>query len=68
MSDRYKGFLVTLDKDYRDDDSQCIIDAIKMIKGVVGVKPIINGIDVNHDLIETRVKRELIDKLWNVLS
>ena len=39
MTDRYKGFLITLDKEIRDDDSEYIINALKMIKGVHSVKP-----------------------------
>lgn len=43
MTDRYKGFLVTLDKEIREDDSENIINALQMIKGVFQVKPYING-------------------------
>lgn len=39
MTDRYAGFLVTLDKEMRSDDSECVIEAIKMIKYVQSVKP-----------------------------
>lgn len=37
MTDRIKGLTVALDRDYRDDDVQAIVDAIMMIKGVKGV-------------------------------
>jgi len=43
MTDRYKGFLVTLEKETRKDDSEQIINALKMIRGVKKVKPYING-------------------------
>jgi hypothetical protein len=42
MTDRYKGFLVTLDKEIRTDDAEHILTALKMIKGVQIVKPYIN--------------------------
>ncbi len=41
MTDHFAGFTVTLDKTYRDDDSEAIINAIKMIKGVAGVEPVV---------------------------
>ena len=43
MTDRFKGFLVTLDKEIREDDAEAILTALKMIKGVFSVKPYING-------------------------
>lgn len=35
MTDRIFGFHVLLDKEYRIDDAQFIIDAVRMIKGVM---------------------------------
>lgn len=43
MTDRFKGFLVTLDKEIRDDDAEPILTALKMVKGVFSVKPYVNG-------------------------
>lgn len=37
MTDRIKGFTVSLTHDMRDDDCKNIIDAIQMIKGVESV-------------------------------
>ncbi len=37
MTDRLKGLTVAFDKDIREDDAQCIIDAILLIRGVSGV-------------------------------
>jgi hypothetical protein len=37
MTDRTISFLVTLDKQYRTDDAEAILNAIKMIKGVLSV-------------------------------
>lgn len=39
MTDRLKGVLITFDRDIRDDDAQPIIEALKLIKGVLTVKP-----------------------------
>lgn len=43
MTDRFKGVLVTFDRDIREDDAEPLIDAIRMIRGVLEVKPYIEG-------------------------
>lgn len=43
MTDRFKGFLVTLDKETREDDAEQVLTALKMVKGVYSVKPYVNG-------------------------
>jgi len=44
MSDRIRTLTVVLDKDYRDDDCEHIINAILMVKGVISVDPHINNL------------------------
>ncbi len=51
MTDRYKGFLVTLDKEIRDEDAENIVNALKMVKGVHSVKPYIKGME-DHMMYE----------------
>lgn len=64
MSDRIKGFVVSLDKDYRDDDAAVILNAIRMVRGVASVEPCLASIDdhINRD----RVRRELWDKIFKI--
>ena len=38
MTDRVQRLHVTLSKEYRTDDVQAIVDAIKMVKGVASVE------------------------------
>ncbi len=45
MTDRFKGFLVTLDEEIREDDAEQILTALKMVKGVFSVKPYVNGME-----------------------
>jgi len=45
MTDRFKGFLVTLEKDIRDDDAEPIIEALKMIKCVHSVQPYVSNME-----------------------
>jgi len=66
MTDRIKGFYVTLDKDYRDDDVETIKNAILMIKGVISVKESI--VDSDDHINRERIRQELIQKLWDVLK
>jgi len=62
MTDRIKGFVVTLDKDLRDDDVEIIKTALSMVKGVTNVTAAVT----NHDDImnRERVKSELREKFW----
>ena len=65
MSDRYLSLSVALDREYKDEDCQRIIEAIKMVRGVINVAPnISNLVDWNA---ESRIRRELEKKLWEVL-
>lgn len=66
MTDRVKGFTVTLEHDIRIDDVEVIKQAIEMIRGVANVDCSISNTD---DIInQARVKNELRGKLWEVLK
>jgi hypothetical protein len=66
MSDRIKGFIVVLDKDYRDDDASEIRIALQNIRGVCKVTPsVMHAEDVMN---QSRIKSELIKKIYEVLS
>ena len=41
VTDRVNGFTVTLERDLRDDDATPIADAIRQLRGVIGVTAII---------------------------
>jgi hypothetical protein len=45
MTDRIKGVLITFEKDIRDDDAEPIIQTLKMIKGVLTVKPYVTHME-----------------------
>lgn len=66
MSDRVKGFYVSLEKDIRDDDFQTIMNAVLMVKGVLSVEPSITSADdwMNRE----RVKFELRKKIFDILA
>ncbi len=63
MTDRHTGYVIALDKDFREDDAQEIITALKMVKGVIGVEPIIGGsaIVTTEMAVQNRVKQKLFE-------
>ena len=65
MTDRYSTLTVALEKDIRDDDAQALIHAIKMLRGVADVAG--NVADVSQWLAETRVRRDLGEKVLAVM-
>lgn len=66
MTDRIKGFTVVLDKDIRVDDIEFVVNAIKIIKGVIGVESLV--VDHSDYIARTRYRREVIEKINNVLE
>ena len=65
MTDRYHSLTVVLEKDIRDDDAQSIINAIKMVKGVLSVKPHVS--DFTSLMAEDRARRDLEEKILQVI-
>ena len=63
MSDRINGFVVVLDKDYKDEDVEATIKAIEQIKGVVAVKP--NIVTGNEHIATERTKLKIVNKLYD---
>jgi hypothetical protein len=63
MTDRVKGFTVTLAEDVRIDDVEPVMNAIRMIKGVVDVEPSITNSDdhMNRMVITSKIRLKLID-------
>ena len=66
MTDRYVGFLVALENPMRDDDSQATLAAIRQIKGVVDVKPVIG--DHNTMIGDMRARRRLSEQLLSLVA
>lgn len=57
MTDRHAGYLVTLTDDFREDDAEQIINALRMIKCVKSVAPI----PADHQL---HIAQERVDTKW----
>lgn len=66
MTDRYNALTVVLDRDIREDDAEQLINAIRMLRGVLTVDP--HVANIGDHVASMRVKRELTEKLYNVMK
>jgi hypothetical protein len=70
VTDRHAGYVVVLDHDIREDDAETILSAIRMVKGVQDVVPIVSDFAVH--IAESRARTEyaqvLMDSIKRVLN
>lgn len=66
MSEKIKGFTVTLEEDFNTDNSEAIMQAIRMIKGVSGVDPI--SLTGEDHINRIRIKNELRNKFYKFID
>lgn len=66
MTDRISYLTVVLDKEYRDDDVECIVNAIQMVKGVADVG--LNVANPSDYTARTLVRLDLTKKIWDALK
>ena len=66
MTDRHAGYIVVLDKDIREDDAEFTLNALRMVRGVVSVEPVVSGIEVH--IAETRARDDLIHTFYDFLK
>lgn len=66
MTDRFNYLIVGLEKETREDDAEYLINAIKMLNGVLDVKGNVSNPD--HWIAQQTVRIELRKKLWDVLN
>lgn len=66
MTTRHSGYIVALKEDIRDDDSQSIADALRLIKGVTSVTPIESS---PHDaVLRMRLNNEMRERLYAIIE
>ena len=65
MTDRHSGYVVVLANDVREDDAEPIMAAIRMIKGVVDVRPVVgdNISTIAQARAEHLIKQKVLDAL-----
>lgn len=65
MSSRVAGFVVTLDRDVKDEDRDAVLTALRMVKGVLSVKPVEASCDLH--IAQERASREWQQKIADLL-
>lgn len=68
MTDRHSGYIVTLKHDIREDDAEQIRNALRMVKGVLSVRPLLGGGTVESFIARQRVQNEVTQKLLSMLD
>lgn len=66
MTDRVKGFVVTLEKDIRIDDVESLMQAIRHMRGIANVEPSISNPD--DSINQSRIKSELRGKMYDFIK
>ena len=66
MTDRLAGFVVTLETDLCEDDAAATIAALKQIKGVLTVEPLVN--DVRLIKARAQARGELTAMIWKAIE
>lgn len=65
MTDRIHSLIVVFEKEFREDDTQALIDAIQMLRGVIQVRSIVGTPE--HYAAREQAKAELRAQLFGVL-
>lgn len=65
MNERHAGYVVTLTEDLDDEAAQQVLNALRMIKGVLSVEPITASLDVH--IGTERARSEIRGKLLDLL-
>lgn len=66
MTDRVKGFIVTLDTDIRIDEVETLMQAIRCMRRVANVEPSI--VDSSDWINQQRVRGEIRDKMYTFIK
>ena len=66
MTDRLNGFIVVLEQPRREDDAEAIANAIRMIKGVIRVEPLVD--DAGNAAIRWQESDKFRNRLYQVIK
>ena len=70
MTDHLHSLTVVFDKDMREDDAECIINAIQMIKGVQTVHLNVSGPEIHAVVLRerTRIERQIFEAIHKIIQ
>ena len=65
MTDRVHALTVILEHEYRDDDVEAIVNAIKMLRGVLSVEEHVTGLDfyAAREQAKHELRQEMLEHL-----
>lgn len=65
MADRHAAYIVTLSEDHHADDSQAVMDAIRMIRGVADVQPVTASVEIR--VASARANEQWVARLLDLI-
>jgi hypothetical protein len=68
MTDRYAALVVTLKADIREDDAEPLIDAIRLLRGVASVRPVLAEGDLRQNVADERANLATREMLLRALA
>ena len=66
MTDRHAAYIVTLDQDVREDDAEAIINALRMVKHVLKVEPVIASYE--QHVAEARASQAWRERIYKMVD
>lgn len=66
MTDRHAAYIVTLAEDIREDDAEAVLAALRMIRGVLSVEPVVSTFEVH--IAEARARAEMGTKVMSAVQ
>lgn len=66
MTDRHAGYVVTLAEDIREDDAEAVINALRMVKGVINVEPVVSSVELH--IADSRADQRWQERIAGLLS
>lgn len=66
MTDRINALTVVLDRDIREDDVEWIVNAIRMVKGVLSVEPRVAN--MTDHIAKVRAEQEMKTRILAALT
>lgn len=70
MTDRHAAYIVVLVRDVRTDDAEAIITALRMVRGVVDVQPVLaeHGQQVARSRLGWELRGKVVDAVGGVFD
>jgi len=64
MTDRFNAVLVTLESEVREDDADRLLNALRMVRGVLDVRGVIGDHDLSATASALKVRHDTARELW----